>query len=129
MTQPGHTPECLMREAERKFQYDNWMAQWPASCDGCQGYGGAYGSMDRDTGLVDFTTCEQCWDKNICPRCFTPEAFGPHPQLDSSDRCLFCGWNAKNPDGAPPLMEDCGCYEDDLNQEVDWENLPNDGND
>lgn len=113
----SHTKECLEKRAQNQKDIEDWKKKWPKYCKSCGGWGGNYYSYDPSPAgvglspgsMTDFITCEECLDKNICPRCHEDGVTIMPPSKDGLVvKCLNCGWDDYQ-EGCPHEIEDCCC--------------------
>jgi len=110
-----------------------YKAKWPHHCQECDGWGGATSYYDPSPAgislapgyMVDFDPCQECLEKNICPRCgehsemMVESAAGYYDEF----KCSKCGWSeeAEGIPMEPPEPDFCDCWSlNDLKEEVPW---------
>jgi hypothetical protein len=99
-----------VREFEKKF---------PNYCRRCGGVGGfiyRYDPSPKGIALSpgwmeDFETCEDCIEKDKCPRCREKIIWDTSGRYEDHYRCPTCGWNDLKLEEGLPEEPECCCDE------------------
>ena len=88
---------------------EKYKSDWPNHCTVCRGWSGIFSSYDPSPAgvalspgnMMDFDSCEECYDKRVCCRCAAPLG------EKDDEKCPSCGCVFGETEG---LMDDCDDY-------------------